>query len=361
MDAFVTVYKQKKVHEKSLHDREIKEFKYLIENGKNVFLCGAAGVGKTFILNRVLDETNSIEIYDEVLRKKDIYLSTIKNSNMYAYIDDYESDNAYKSIIETICEGGAITKKPLIVTSKNVHILPNFKMVFIPKRKPEHIQTLKSNHPRTQIASEKCKGNIGNYFNYLNFNDDKDIFKTPKEVIQDFFCKPGVIEIEETVCEHGHIWGAVHENYLDTDPDNPEKIMNALINADRFDTELYKGEWDFMPYFVLHAMKLPKIYLNNLLTPDTIRPGSAWTKYGNQKMREQKISSIQARSNTKMNHQEFMILREYAKKGDVSKFKEYKLTPQDFDVMNHLGLHNKLKQRDVTKIKKMIKEDACKV
>ena len=361
MDAFVTIYKQKKVNEKSLHDREIKEFKSLIENGKNVFLCGAAGVGKTFILNKVLDETNSIEIYDEVLRKKDIYLSTIKNSNMYAYIDDYESDNTYKSIIETICEGGRVTKKPLIVTSKNVHILPNFKIVFIPKRKPEHIQTLKPNHPRTKIASEKCKGNIGNYFNYLNFNDDKDIFRTPKEVIQDFFCKSGTIDIEETVHEHGHIWGAVHENYLGTNPEHPDKIVNALIAADTFDTELYKGEWDFMPYFVLHAMKLPKIYLNNLLTPDTIRPGSAWTKYGNQKMREQKISSIQARSNTKMNHQEFMILREYAKKGDVSKFKEYKLTPQDFDVMNHLGLHNKLKQRDVTKIKKMIKEDSCKV
>jgi hypothetical protein len=52
-----------------------------------------------------------------------------------------------------------------------------------------------------------------------------------------------------------------------------------------------------------------------------------------------------------------MLLREYAQKGDVSKFKEYNLTPQDFDVMNHLGLQNKLKQREVTKIKKMIKEN----
>jgi hypothetical protein len=134
--------------------------------------------------------------------------------------------------------------------------------------------------------------------------------------------------------------------------------MNALINADTFDTELYKGEWDFMPYFVLYAMKIPKIYTGNtLIEPDTIRPGSAWTKYGNQKMREQKIRSIQCRSHTKMNHHEFMLLREYAQKGDVSKFKEYNLTPQDFDVMNHLGLQNKLKQREVTKIKKMIKEN----
>ena len=59
-----------------------------------------------------------------------------------------------------------------------------------------------------------------------------------------------------------------------------------------------------------------------------------------------------------MGHQEFMLLREYALQGDVSKFKEYSLTPQDFDVMNHLSLQNKLKQRDVTKIKKLIKDDS---
>jgi hypothetical protein len=358
MDAFVTIHKQKKVGTISLHDREIKEITSLLENGNNVFLCGAAGVGKTYILNKILDESNSIELYDEVLQKKDLFLSTIKNSNMYAYIDDYESDTAYKSIVETVCNGGHITKKPLLVTSKNVHMLPNFKLVFVPKRKPETIQWLNKNHPRSKIASEQCKGNIGNYFSYLEFSDDKDIFKSPKEIIEDLLCVPGTIDINETIHEHGHVWGSVHENYLETDTDHYDKIMDSLVHADLYDTELYKGEWDFMPYFVLNAIKIPKIYMKNLLEKDAIRPGSAWTKYGNQKMREQKIRSIQIRSHTNMKHHEFMLLREYAQKGDVSMFSEYNLTPQDFDVMNHLGLHNKLKQREVTKIKKLIK-DVC--
>jgi hypothetical protein len=358
MDAFVTIHKQKKVGTISLHDREIKEITSLLENGTNVFLCGAAGVGKTYILNKILDESNSIELYDEVLQKKDLFLSTIKNSNMYAYIDDYESDTAYKSIVETVCNGGHITKKPLLVTSKNVHMLPNFKLVFVPKRKPETIQWLNKNHPRSKIASEQCKGNIGNYFSYLEFSDDKDIFKSPKEIIEDLLCVPGTIDINETIHEHGHVWGSVHENYLGTDTDHYDKIMDSLVHADLYDTELYKGEWDFMPYFVLNAIKIPKIYMKNLLEKDAIRPGSAWTKYGNQKMREQKIRSIQVRSHTNMKHHEFMLLREYAQKGNVSMFSEYNLTPQDFDVMNHLGLHNKLKQREVTKIKKLIK-DVC--
>ena len=248
MDAFVTIHKQKKVGTISLHDREIKEITSLLENGNNVFLCGAAGVGKTYILNKILDESNSIELYDEVLQKKDLFLSTIKNSNMYAYIDDYESDTAYKSIVETVCNGGHITKKPLLVTSKNVHMLPNFKLVFVPKRKPETIQWLNKNHPRSKIASEQCKGNIGNYFSYLEFSDDKDIFKSPKEIIEDLLCVPGTIDINETIHEHGHVWGSVHENYLGTDTDHYDKIMDSLVHADLYDTELYKGEWDFMPY-----------------------------------------------------------------------------------------------------------------
>src|SRR6056300_7187 len=101
MNAFVTIHKQKKVDRISLHDREIKEIKSLLENGKNIFLCGAAGVGKTFVLNKILDETNSIEIYDEVLRKKDIFLGTIKNSNRSEDLAAYESENAENTFAVT--------------------------------------------------------------------------------------------------------------------------------------------------------------------------------------------------------------------------------------------------------------------
>ena len=99
------------------------------------------------------------------------------------------------------------------------------------------------------------------------------------------------------------------------------------------------------------------MYFTKPIDPEKIRPGKCWTKFGNQKMRDQKIRGIQFRSRSKMKHFEFTLLREYAKKGDVSMFKKYNLTPQDFDVMNHLGIQNKLKQREVTKIKKLIKEE----
>ena len=52
-----------------------------------------------------------------------------------------------------------------------------------------------------------------------------------------------------------------------------------------------------------------------------------------------------------------MLFENMQKKVMFLHFKEYNLTPQDFDVMNHLAIQNKLKQREVTKIKKLIKEE----
>jgi len=359
MDSFVIIKKQKKKDEISLRDNEIKNLKRCLEEGKNVFLCGPAGCGKTFILKNVLDETNGIEIWDEPLRKKDIFLSTIKKSNMHAYIEDYDSDlHTYKNIVESVSEGNNVTGKQLIVTSKSVYFMENFTTLIIQRLKPEKIITLRPKHINSSLAAHKCKGNIHNFLHYLDFpSDDKDIFKTPKEIVTDILCNSSDIDISNCIHEHGHIWSIIQENYPDTISEGYDKISCALSRADDFDTEIYNGEWDIMPYFVLHAIKIPKSYFEKQIDPENVRPGRFWTKYGNEKMRQQKIRSIQVRSPIKMGQGEFMLLREYAKKGDVSHFKRYNLTPQDFDVMNHLAIHNKLKQREVTKIKKLIKEE----
>ena len=50
--------------------------------------------------------------------------------------------------------------------------------------------------------------------------------------------------------------------------------------------------------------------------------------------------------------EELQILREYAKIGNFETCFKYKLEPGDFDVMNHLALHNKLKTSEVMKVKK---------
>ena len=361
MDSFVIIKPQKKSQKISLHDNEINLLKKYINEGKNVFLCGSSGFGKTFILKQVLDELNSIEIWDEPLRKKDIFMSTIKKANMHAYIEDYESDiHAYKCIVEQVSEGIKITNKQLIVTSKSVYFMDNFVTIIIQKRQPSDIIKLKPKHTNCKVAAEKCLGNLHNFYDYLEYPHQKDFFKTPKEIVSEILCNNLDVDVDDAICEHGHIWAVIQENYPDAIEDNAEKIADSLSSTDVYDDLLYQGYWEMMPYFSLNVMKIPRAYFTKELIKDNLRPGRFWTKFGNQKMREQKIKSIRARSPSILGHQEFMILREYAKKGDVSKFKEYNLTPQDFDVMNHLGLQNKLKQREVTKIKKLIKEEITK-
>ena len=341
----------------SIHDEEITLLKKYIESGKNVFLCGSSGYGKSFIINQVFDECNSIEIWDDPLQKKDIFMDTIKDSNMYTYIEDYEIDSyKYKYIIEDVSNGKSISKKPLVVTSKSVHFIDNFTTVIIPRAKPEEIMKLKPNHVNSLLAANKCLGNIYNFFSYLDFPYDKDIFKAPRDQIVDILCNGHDINICDTFIEHGHMWSLIQENYIDCVTDNIEKITQSLSLADLYDSELYKGDWDIMPLFVLNTIKIPRKYFTKKMSPENIRPGRFWTKFGNQKMREQKIRSIQVRSMSNFKHHEFMLFRKYAQKGDVSKLIEYNLIPQDFDVMNHLTIQNKHKQREVTKIKKMIKE-----
>ena len=49
--------------------------------------------------------------------------------------------------------------------------------------------------------------------------------------------------------------------------------------------------------------------------------------------------------------EELCLLKKYAEKGDLSNL-EYKITPQDFDVINHLAVGRSLKSRDVSRVKK---------
>ena len=49
------------------------------------------------------------------------------------------------------------------------------------------------------------------------------------------------------------------------------------------------------------------------------------------------------------------VIKKYAQNGDIQLMLDYGLSPQDFDVMNHLAVGSKLKQRDVTRVKKALK------
>jgi hypothetical protein len=356
MDSFITIIEQKKEEPvDTLHTKQIDLLKRYIRERKNVFVCGSSGVGKTYILNAVLNESNSLEILQEHLKSKSPFLTFIKGAGKHAFIEDYNPE--FKSLIERVSDGERLTRGSLIVTSVTMCMFPNFETIFIPRHKPDKILTLTDDRsPKAEDAAVMCNGNIRDFFSYLDDYEQKDVFKTPKDFIADVLTDPNFTKIPDKIHEHGHIWDIFQENYLDSSGVDYTRASQAFADADTYDVQMYSsGDWHLMPYFILNALSIPKTCLGRPLAKDRIRPGSSWTKYGNYKMRSQKFRDIQRRCGAQLDINALGLLKRYAEVGDIEPMLEYGLTPQDFDVMNHLAVGNKLKQRDVTRVKKALK------
>lgn len=356
MDSFIKIIEQKKEEPvATLHTKQIELLKQYLREKKNVFICGSSGVGKSFVLKSVLTERNSVEIEKEHLKSSSHFLKFIKPAPKHAFIEDYDSD--FKSIVEKVSDGERMTRGCLVVTSTNMCMFPNFETIFIPRHKPDKLLTLTDDRSSlAESAALRCNGNIRDFFSYLEGFDEKDVFKTPKEYIKDILSDPSPIGIPDSIHEHGHVWDIFQENYLDSVGVNVTATSEAFCEADTYDTKMYTtGDWHLMPYFVLNALVIPKTKQGKPLEKDKIRPGSCWTKYGNFKMRNQKYKEIQKRGGHNLCIEDLCLIKKYAENGDLQPMLDYGLTPQDFDVMNHLAVGSKLKQRDVTRVKKALK------
>jgi hypothetical protein len=356
MDSFIKIVEQKKSPVvATIHTKQIDLIRRYVKEGKNIFICGPIGVGKTFILEKVLEDTNHVELLPHHLKRESHFLPFIKPSRKHVYIDNY--DSVFKPVIEQVSDGVPLSRGSLLVTTTAMCMFPNFETVMIPRHKPDVLKTLTDKvGPEVESAAVRAQGNIRNFFTYLEGYDEMDDFKTPKEFIADVLSDTGPIEILDSIPEHGHMWDIFQENYIDSKGVDVLECTNAFSTADVLDNHIYQsGDWHLMPYFVLHALTIPKSALGEPLDKEKIRPGSCWTKLGNYKMRKQKFHDIRKKSRTGLGVEELCLLKKYAEIGDLEPLLEYNITPQDFDVINHLAVGNGLKSKDVTRVKKALK------
>jgi ABC-type dipeptide/oligopeptide/nickel transport system ATPase subunit len=357
MDSFITIVGQKKnANKTTIHTRQLKELERHLAAGKNVFVCGASGVGKSHLVRMLLDDNNSIEFTHDLASTKSAFMGRIYDSRKHIFIEDYDSSYyPYKTIIEDACEKRNPSRGSLVVTTTAMCLgYPNFEVIFLPAPKLEQLLEIR-NGPDAKEAAIRSGGNIHNYLAYMDNSDDKDVFKSPKDFILDILCEDSDVKYYEHLAEHGHIWNIFQENYLDSKGVNTVEASRAFSDADIYDASIYTGNWDSMRYFALHSISIPKHALGENLIRDAIRPGSCWTKYGNYKMRMQKLRGIQRKTLGKLGVDELCLLKRYAERGDIQPMLDYDLNHQDFDVMNHLAIASKLKQRDVTHVKKALK------
>jgi hypothetical protein len=155
--------------------------------------------------------------------------------------------------------------------------------------------------------------------------------------------------------EHGYSWGIIHENYLDAPGVSIEKIADMMSIADLKDEEMYNG-YSSGNIFSLFGIVMPAIDIAHSLDKSTMRPGSAWTKFNNYKMRFRRYNDLKIRSGIDVD--KLMVLSLHCKSNPndaVAMLRHYGIESADVDMMNHISLINKIKPRVLQNIKNKLK------
>jgi hypothetical protein len=254
-------------------------------------------------------------------------------------------ENPTGEIIEFLKTHGPLTQGSTVIVAEDIKNIDFCNCIEVPLMTEEQLNLYFPGHPE---AARKCEGNMWNFEFYKQFSHTKDKFLTPKDYIKEILTTPQGSYITNSCEEHGQTWGLVHENYptipgLTTE--DCSLIAESLSQADVYDQKIYETEWDFCRYFQIAGIAYPATVVRGRADPNIqLRPGSAWTKVNNQKMRENRLKKFHTRDYEKFLH----MLYHFSPRV----WRDYNLTPQDIDTLNHLLLDNKLKPSAVLRLKK---------
>jgi hypothetical protein len=352
MDRYVTIKPQKENEEIIGRDQYLKNIKSLLETNNSFCVYGALGIGKTFLLEHALSDVNYIELSSENLKSD--FLERIKTTRVHVLADDLE-------VTEPLSRGSTI-----LVSNK---IVENFNCMKIEPLVLDDIITIgtkrfpKLSNQYIKRCAIDCKGNIRHFLYLLeNFTSKRDLFKSPKDLVYDLVCQDGEVDprdyIGKHVTEHGYSWGIIHENYTDIPDINIEQMAEYMSHADLKDVDIYNG-YSHANIFSLFGVILPAISIDHRLEREHMRPGSAWTKFNNYKMRFRRYQSMTNRKiKSIMDVDSLMVISQYCKNdpnGVIDLLNVYGFESADIDMMNHISLMNKIKPRILQTIKNKLK------
>lgn len=322
--------------------------------GPAVCVLGKSGIGKTWAVHKALDPC--IELTPDVLKgKQDTinFLDKIRGTNIAVILDEFEHVQDMAGVRE-------ITGPPtngLFVVISQIPVKFDFEIntYEFPVPGPDDIRLIAPGVSDEVLA--KCRGDLRYAIRSLTMKgDDPDDFMGAREFVTDLVALKSNTNpldfIGHGIQEPGNIASILHENYTDSKLCDHVRVIEDLSEAMIFENKIYEGQWDLYPYYNLLACVSPAIAIGHTLKPP-LRPGSFWTKGQSAAARSKKISAMASRVDGKrLNMDELLLLRSYAEKGNVEILKDYKLIPQDIDVMNHLSPLRKIKAKDVQVIKK---------
>jgi hypothetical protein len=318
-------------------------------------ILGKTGIGKTWQAMQILNNVPFVELTPDILKNKQAtvdFLDKLEGTEVSVLLDEFESVSELVGIRE-------ITKPPsfgyFIVTSQ-IQVKFDFEINIweLPVPTPEIIKGIFPNASDDLIA--KSGGDLRYVIQGLDFlSDPKDMFPGSKELVTMLISNTSIVNpidcIDMHIDEPGNIMSIIQENYPDSSCGRLEVIAEQLSIADVFDTKIYEGSWELLPYYPIIGCVMPCHEINHGVPPGDIRPGSSWTKYQNMCMRKKKIKSMISRvPGTRLTYEALLLLKQYE---DPKLLADYGFEPSDVDVLNHIG-QTKLKAKTVSKLKKWL-------
>jgi len=348
MDRVVTTIRQKETEEIFGRGDYIRNIQSLVSNCTSFCIYGPTGVGKSFLLKHALHGFSYIELSHDLAKNMD----RLRDTSIHVVVEEM-------SVTEPLTKGSTIVVSDAM--------MEEFECMRIePLSVASLVELGSKKHPdvpleRITLSAESSNGDVRAFLFHLEeFTHSRDVFKTPKEFVYDLVCRNGSLEardyIGSTVTEHGYTWGIIHENYVDAPGVDCARIADLMSLADIKDEELYACGHTQGSIFSMFGIVLPALEINHALDRGTMRPGSAWTKFNNYKMRHRKYQELYMR--TKIDVDALSVISEYCKKqpNDVMPLlQSYGLESPDIDLMNHISIINKVKPRVLQNIKTKLK------
>ena len=380
MENFVTV---KKTKEKNtvvwLHSRVIE---HQILNSLNTeritWLAGPIGCGKSTISHKILNNFKYIDATYCIHLPRNQGMVTLDrcNTDAFIFIDNVDRDSTKTTIVSEIIQ--KYQNKFLIVSDHPPTTLP-VSISVVTMKAPS--KTKMVNYASSLIGSsksleiyQKFSGNFRNFMNAVDcchkFGMDvssHDEFFDSNTTVKNLICKGGTgykQYIGMGTEEHGHVIDMVASNYDTKDIESAARIIDSISISDAYDSHMYMGNWEFLPYLTHHGCVVPSKIMGNTLKPSLLHPGYVWTKYYNQCMRKKLLMAVRTRNphmSSLNGESDFLIylcsmLHNMDFDESIALLQEYGIHSCDLDLMNHL-VTNKLKGKKLNILKKALKND----
>lgn len=384
MENFVIVKKEKENNDVEIIPNEIfkNNLEKMIDNGEVTVVHGPSGCGKSFMTRNFLKNYQFVEFNCDVLKSKSEthnFIEKVQGTHSVWLFDDLDATLPGWKIAAEYIENPTATMGPVvIVTREELRIMTYLPTTAKPLKvtPPKMSELMKIKNTISKISNLKFLkfwdgSNIRNFINslkcYTEFGlivDKQDTFYSTKESVDELICEGGKGYKEfigKGIEEHGHTQDLIFTNYKAESIEDCAKITESFSKGDEYDNAMYAGNWDFLPYFTLEACVIPSKYIKNKIKKEDMKPGSAWTKCYNMKMRQKQLIQFISRNSNKSCDIDFLnylgkIFQNISNEEFLEIVKNYNFEPCDIDLMKHISLKTELKGRRIFNIKKALKE-----